>query len=141
MALGTGVNPCSRTPHNACRIFDRIVRLLGTTVNAIRRNMMSSTTDRAEIEALFQPFRLPDVVALRRAARARVPAPSRRCSRRARGRGDRASRFQACPRRPVAARDRHLGVIPVKTDEGKGQPSRWNTLRVLRVLNWYSARV
>lgn len=32
------------------------------------------------------------------------------------------------------------GEMPVKTDEGEGRPSRWNTLRALRVLNWYSAR-
>jgi hypothetical protein len=29
------------------------------------------------------------------------------------------------------------GVMPVKTDEGKGRPSRWNTLRALRVLRWW----
>ena len=32
------------------------------------------------------------------------------------------------------------GKMPVETDEGEGQPSRWNTLRALRVLDWYSAR-
>lgn len=32
------------------------------------------------------------------------------------------------------------GEMPVKTDEGEGRPSWWNTLRALRVLNWYSAR-
>jgi hypothetical protein len=32
------------------------------------------------------------------------------------------------------------GKIPVGTDEGEGRPSRWNTLRALRVLDWYSAR-
>ncbi len=32
------------------------------------------------------------------------------------------------------------GRMPVETDEGVGRPSRWNTLRALRVLNWYSAR-
>jgi hypothetical protein len=32
------------------------------------------------------------------------------------------------------------GEMPVATDEGVGQPSRWNTLRALRVLDWYSAR-
>ena len=32
------------------------------------------------------------------------------------------------------------GVMPVEVDEGEGQPSRWNTLRALRVLDWYSAR-
>jgi len=32
------------------------------------------------------------------------------------------------------------GEMPVELDEGEGQPSRWNTLRALRVLDWYSAR-
>jgi hypothetical protein len=31
------------------------------------------------------------------------------------------------------------GRMPVETDEGEGQPSRWNTLRALRVLDWYAA--
>ena len=35
---------------------------------------------------------------------------------------------------------RYPGVMPVETDEGEGRPSRWNTLRALRVLDWYSAR-
>ena len=32
------------------------------------------------------------------------------------------------------------GRMPVETDEGEGRPSRWNTLRALRVLAWHSAR-
>jgi hypothetical protein len=28
------------------------------------------------------------------------------------------------------------GVMPVELDAGEGQPSRWNTLRALRVLRW-----
>ena len=32
---------------------------------------------------------------------------------------------------------RYPGEMPVETDEGEGRPSRWNTLRALRVLNWY----
>jgi hypothetical protein len=32
------------------------------------------------------------------------------------------------------------GKMPVETDEGEGRPSRWNTLRALRVLDWYAAR-
>ncbi len=32
------------------------------------------------------------------------------------------------------------GNMPVEIDEGEGKPSRWITLRALRVLNWYSAR-
>lgn len=31
------------------------------------------------------------------------------------------------------------GRMPVAMDDGEGRPSRWNTLRALRVLNWYSA--
>jgi len=33
----------------------------------------------------------------------------------------------------------HLGRMPVAMDEGEGRPSRWNTLRALRVLNWHAA--
>lgn len=31
------------------------------------------------------------------------------------------------------------GNMPVEMDEGEGRPSRWITLRALRLLNWYSA--
>jgi hypothetical protein len=32
---------------------------------------------------------------------------------------------------------RHSGRMPIEMDEGEGRPSRWNTLRALRVLRWY----
>jgi hypothetical protein len=32
---------------------------------------------------------------------------------------------------------RHPGRMPVETDEREGGPSRWNTLRGLRVLRWH----
>jgi hypothetical protein len=32
---------------------------------------------------------------------------------------------------------RYPGVMPIETDEGEDRPSRWNTLRALRVLRWY----
>jgi len=35
---------------------------------------------------------------------------------------------------------RYPGVMPVEMDEDQGQPSRWITLRALRVLDWYSAQ-
>ncbi len=35
---------------------------------------------------------------------------------------------------------RYPGMMPVEIDEGEGRPSRWNTLRALRVLDWYSTR-
>ena len=31
----------------------------------------------------------------------------------------------------------HAGEVHLQMDDGEGQPSRWNTLRVLRVLDWY----
>jgi hypothetical protein len=34
---------------------------------------------------------------------------------------------------------RYPGEMPVEIDEGEGRPSRWNTLRALRVLKWYAA--
>jgi hypothetical protein len=36
---------------------------------------------------------------------------------------------------------RHPGRMPVEIDAGEGRPSRWNTLRALRMLDWYSAGV
>ncbi len=35
---------------------------------------------------------------------------------------------------------RYPGQMPVEIDEGVGRPSRWITLRALRVLDWYSTR-
>ena len=35
---------------------------------------------------------------------------------------------------------RHPGTTAVELDELEGRPSRWNTLRALRVLDWYAAR-
>lgn len=32
----------------------------------------------------------------------------------------------------------YQGIMPVEINEGEGKPSRWNTLRALRVLKWYS---
>lgn len=34
---------------------------------------------------------------------------------------------------------RHPGKMPVEVTEGEGQACRWNTLRALRVLEWYAA--
>jgi hypothetical protein len=35
---------------------------------------------------------------------------------------------------------RYPGDMPIEMDEGEGQPSRWITLRALRVLDWYSTQ-
>jgi hypothetical protein len=39
-----------------------------------------------------------------------------------------------------ALETRHAGAMPVELGESEGRPSRWNTLRGLRVLGWYSTR-
>ncbi|QHW34809.1 hypothetical protein GZH47_31120 [Paenibacillus rhizovicinus] len=36
--------------------------------------------------------------------------------------------------------NQHPGTMAVEVNEGVGQPSRWNTLRALRVLDWYSGQ-
>ena len=36
---------------------------------------------------------------------------------------------------------RYPGRMPVELDEGLGRPSRWITLRALRVLKWYAAGI
>jgi hypothetical protein len=33
----------------------------------------------------------------------------------------------------------HPGAVHFPLDQGDGRPSRWNTLRALRVLRWYDA--
>jgi hypothetical protein len=33
---------------------------------------------------------------------------------------------------------RHAGTMPIELDDGEGRPSRWNTLRALRVLKWHA---
>jgi hypothetical protein len=34
----------------------------------------------------------------------------------------------------------HPGRVHLEMDEGDGKPSRWNTLRGIRVLEWYEGR-
>jgi hypothetical protein len=36
--------------------------------------------------------------------------------------------------------NQYPGTMAVEIDDGEGRPSRWNTLRAIRVLNWYSAQ-
>jgi hypothetical protein len=49
-----------------------------------------------------------------------------------------ASKRDASGRWPLDTR--YPGAMPVEVDEAEGRPSRWNTLRALRVLEWYSTR-
>jgi hypothetical protein len=38
----------------------------------------------------------------------------------------------------MAAPNVHAGEAPVQMDDGEGRPSRWNTLRAMRVLDWFA---
>lgn len=51
---------------------------------------------------------------------------------------DRVERWDDDGRWPLDTR--YPGRMPIETDEGEGRPSRWKTLRALRVLDWYSTR-
>ena len=54
-------------------------------------------------------------------------------------RGGRGRRGQ--PRSPTAggrSRIVHEGETPFEMEDGEGKPSRWNTLRALRVLDWFT---
>ena len=68
----------------------------------------------------------PTALSLRRGS-AR-PAPDR---------SGRAAPIQAAARRQVATGNTHPGRVYFTLDDGDSQSSRWNTLRALRVLDWY----
>jgi hypothetical protein len=51
-----------------------------------------------------------------------------------------ASKRDADGRWPLETRYPGRMPIPIDDGEGEGRPSRWNTLRALRVLDWYSGR-
>ena len=55
------------------------------------------------------------------------------------GRSNRAGRSQARRRWPLAAGARASRPVDAEPGAEEGQPSRWNTLRALRVLDWYAA--
>jgi len=80
-------------------------------------------------------LRVPDLVALRRAARARAPASRRRLARPARGRGDRPGGGEARRARPVAARDSVCG--PDAGRDGRRRGPAEPLEHALRVLNWW----
>jgi hypothetical protein len=84
-------------------------------------------------------LRLPNVVALRRASgldylRGAGVAPDERVAEAIALVVSKRDRDGRWPLERV-----YPGVMPVQIDDGEGRPSRWNTLRALRVLKWYSA--
>jgi hypothetical protein len=81
------------------------VRLRGQEYLLERRLLRRRSTGEVIERRGVDQIRLPNLVALRCAARARVPAPRRRLARRAPGRGDRLGRVEARRRGPVAPGD------------------------------------
>ena len=61
-------------------------------------------------------------------------APDERC------RGDRGRRGPAAPDGRWPLETVHQGETHFEIDDGEGKPSRWNTLRALRVLDWWRQR-
>ena len=94
--------------------------------------------DRAEALAVR---RLPERVVLRRRARPRLLPQRAARSRRPDGRGARHRRVEARRRRPLAARPRATTTRCSSTSARReGQPSRWITLRALRIASLGRAR-
>ena len=92
--------------------------------------------DRSPLDALLVSGHL----ALRRAAGTGLSARRRRQARRAGRRGGRAGGEAAAPERAMAAErpsPRSGQRLPFDMETEVGRASRWNTLRALRVLDWY----
>ncbi len=81
--------------------------------------------------------RVPVLLALRRAACTRLLLPVGRAARSADGRGGGRRAIEAATRWPVAARPDPPRPCPLRHGGGVGRPSRFNTLRALRVLDWW----
>ena len=80
---------------------------------------------------------LPLLLALRRAARARLLPRRRRATRPADGRGRRARALDASSPTAAGSSTAPTRARSSSTSRHVGEPSRWNTLRALRVLRWW----
>ena len=105
-----------------------------------RARSLPAALDRRGRESGVPDVRVPAPLPLRRPPCARLlqgrRCPARRAHRRCRAR----RREQAAGRRPMAPRSRaRRGARLRPFGESVGEPSRWNTLRALRVLRWYQS--
>ena len=101
------------------------------------RRMSTGEVDRPGV----QPVLVPDLVPLRRPARARLPARRRRPCPTSAWReaiGVVESKRESDGRWPLE--HPHDDQLDVGTGELEGEPSRWITLRAMRVLRWYEGR-
>jgi hypothetical protein len=81
--------------------------------------------------------RVPLLLALRGTARPRLLPPGGRDARTPHGRGRRHRALEAAAGRALAARSRPPGRVHLHLEGDPGTPSRWITLRALRVLAWW----
>ena len=101
-----------------------------------RTRALPAALDRRGRESGVPDVRVPAPVRLRRPPCARL-LQGRRCrARPAHGRSLAHRREQAAGRRSMAARCAHDEALAFPFSESVGEPSRWNTLRALRVLRW-----
>ena len=82
------------------------------------------------VDAVF----VSHALALRHPVGARLPAAGRRRARRAHGRGDRSGGEEARRDGRWPLENPHPGPVHFEMEGGAGEPSRWNTLRALRVV-------
>ncbi len=88
--------------------------------------------DQSRLDPVLVPARLP----LRRAARAGLPAKRRRPARRPDRRGDSTWCKRTGAATAAGPAHPHADVLDFDLAERADEPSRWNTLRALRVLDW-----
>ena len=93
------------------------------------------------IDPELAPVLVPDLVALRRPARARLPARRRaHAATSASPRRSRSSRATGIADGRWPLQNVYDGEVHFEMEDGEGEPSRWNTLRALRVLDWFGGR-
>ena len=107
----------------------------------LERRTASPAFDRRDHRSDLYRVLVPNRLLLRRPAGAGVSAACRGPAGRADDRGDRPRRARSAARTGGGRLENpHPEQLDLGMDEAEGQPSRWNTLRALRVLDWYSAR-
>ena len=133
----TSSRACSSTSgRSAARPTVAEARRRGEAYMLERRLFRRKSTGEV-IDPSWLQLLVPDLVALRRPARPRLP-PRRRASRPTSGspRRSGSSRASGTPTAAGRSRTSTRATSQFEMDDGEGTPSRWITLRALRVLDW-----
>jgi hypothetical protein len=100
--------------------------------NLFRRKSTGEVVDPAWLQFSFPPRWHYDVLRALDYFRAAGDPPDPRI-----GEGMELLRFKQQPYGTWLLENTHPGAVHLAVDDGDGRPSRWNTLRALRVLRWY----